>query len=165
MWTWVWKSLTAVPIFFHCGREKQSSPNRIRSPCCWKLRGRSPLSSFVHPSPWTSNRSWRIFSSLLPCVCPLSFFECRDFSKNRTYNERYIKTLQAANREIKWTATLITWLQTISQAVSEATIVPRDCRSSCDREDGKIGRRTVSFESFNKYKSVSRTPLDCRHLL
>lgn len=74
-------------------------------------------------------------------------------------------TFQAAHIVFKWNSALITWLQTSSQAVSEATIVLRDCRSSCEREDGKMGRRTVSSESFNKHKVRSRTPLDCRHVL
>lgn len=77
------KNFKRVPHFFQSGRVKQFSPRRTRSPCLWKLRGRSALSSSVHPSPWLSNSSWRIFSSLFVWVRPLSFISCRG-NWNRT---------------------------------------------------------------------------------
>ena len=163
----MWHSLRTVPIFFHSGQVKQLSPSRTRSPCLWKLRGRSPLSSSVHLSPWDSHSSWRIFSSLLPLV--LFFIDCRwDCSENKQDREQeihknhcYIMVLSVA----KWNSAFITWLQTISHAPSEATIILRDCRSSCCRQDGKTGKRTVPSEAFSKHKLRSRAPFDRRHFL
>lgn len=60
---------------------------------------------------------------------------------------------------------LITGLQTISQTLSEDTIVLRDGRSSWERQDGKIGRKTVPAASFNKHRLKSRTFLDSKNLL
>lgn len=66
----------AIPNLFHCWRVKQLSPSRMRSPCLWKLWGRSLLSSSVHLSPLFSTRAWKMFSSLEKSVCPPFFFEC-----------------------------------------------------------------------------------------
>lgn len=157
--------LMAVPNVFHCGRVKQLSPSRIRSPCLWKLWGRSLLSSSVHPSPPFSTSSRSICSSLWKGACPLLFFDCRGgwrWAINK-HKRSLLKFCCLLN--VNPIFSFITWRQTISQTLSEDTIVLRDGRSTWDRQDGKMGRRTVLAESFNKRRFKSRHLFDCKSRL
>lgn len=176
-----------VPYFFQSGRVKQFSPRRTRSPCLWKLRGRSALNSSVHLSPWLSNSSWRIFSSSFVWVRPLSFLSCKG-NWNRTYisSNSYIvcanicTVLINRHGKLKYkhnafnfihktsfqeNQVMPTWLSTISQTPSEAALVLRDWRSTWEREAFKSGKYIVSSESLYRHKLVSRNPLDWRNVL
>jgi len=83
--------LREVPIFFHSGRVKQLSPSRMRSPCRWKLRGRSALSSSIHLWPWDSNSSWSILSTLFPPGLPFCLFDCSgDCGENIRRQKTYV---------------------------------------------------------------------------